>query len=486
MRLSVGFPEGYGPEDAGVTYKAYHFITKNGGMTEVEEIDCVVTKYGLVLTCKSFSPFAIVAVKDDGTKRPYERSVILSSTEGGSIAGDPVLTLAEGEEKTVTVEAKDGYVIEQIDMAGESRSVTDQKTMSLQIRYEDLAEGANVLEAKFVAETVLEKEKDRGETAVVPVISGKATVNYPPAPEQNPPAEDGTQGDTPTGGQTEGNTDAGGNAQTPPAVAEQPGGSTPPPVTGTVQTPVTGTVQTPVAGAVITGDPAQNQTSKNQSNVSKKLSSSGTTIAKKVGEGSPGAKKDTSATAGAGTQQSGLTALLPVSILLQASEIEVISGQTLIIDPQVGASGGTDTYQWYKDGVRLSEQTQKTLSIASVTEADAGSYLLEVTSSAEGVGAKQIRSDACTVTVAAAAFGETAPDAAADGGTADGAAAGEHSGRSVLIWITVILGMCGILLSISLFASSRDQEMSIKNAGRERPARKTGRDTPARRKTKRR
>ncbi len=500
VRLSVGFPEGYGPEDAGVTYKAYHFITKNGGMTEVEEIDCVVTKYGLVLTCKSFSPFAIVAVKDDGTKRPYERSVILSSTEGGSIAGDQVLTLAEGEEKTVTVKAKDGYVIEQIDMAGESRSVTDQKTMSLQIRYEDLAEGANVLEAKFVAETVLEKEKDRGETAVVPVISGKATVNYPPGPEQNPPAGDGTQGDTPTGGQTGetqgdtptggqtgGNTDDVGNTPTPPTVAEQPGGSTPtPPVTGAVQTPVTGTVQTPVAGAVITGDPAQNQTSKNQSNVSQKLSSSGTTIAKKVGEGSPGAKKDTSATAGAGTQQSGLTALLPVSILLQASEIEVISGQTLIIDPQVGASGGTDTYQWYKDGVRLSEQTQKTLSIASVTEADAGSYLLEVTSSAEGVGAKQIRSDACTVTVSAAAFGEVPPDGAADGGTAAGAAAGEHSGRSVLIWITVILGMCGILLSISLFASSRDQEMSIKNAGRERPARKTGRDTPARRKTKRR
>ncbi|MCI8277693.1 MAG: hypothetical protein HFJ46_07315, partial [Clostridia bacterium] len=31
LRLSLGFPAGYGPEDAGVTFKAYHFITNDAG-----------------------------------------------------------------------------------------------------------------------------------------------------------------------------------------------------------------------------------------------------------------------------------------------------------------------------------------------------------------------------------------------------------------------------------------------------------------------
>ena len=79
LRLSLGFPAGYGPEDAGVTFKAYHFIRNDKGeVTGVEEIPCVVTQYGLVVTCDSFSPFAIAVVENDGTQVPQDKTVIVS------------------------------------------------------------------------------------------------------------------------------------------------------------------------------------------------------------------------------------------------------------------------------------------------------------------------------------------------------------------------------------------------------------------------
>ena len=67
VRVSVGFPDGYGPDDEGVTFKAYHYIVdpKTNLITGVEEIDCVVTRLGLILTIDSFSPFTIAAVKGE-------------------------------------------------------------------------------------------------------------------------------------------------------------------------------------------------------------------------------------------------------------------------------------------------------------------------------------------------------------------------------------------------------------------------------------
>ena len=74
LRLSLGFPAGYGPEDAGVTFKAYHFKRDaQGNVTGVEEIPCVVTPYGLIVTCDSFSPFAVAVVENDGTRKITNR-----------------------------------------------------------------------------------------------------------------------------------------------------------------------------------------------------------------------------------------------------------------------------------------------------------------------------------------------------------------------------------------------------------------------------
>lgn len=170
VRISVGFPVGYGPNDEGVTFKAYHFLRdKYGEIIGLEEIPCIVTRYGLVIQCKSFSPFAVVAAADDGTDVKASKSILLSTTQGGKITGaESIFTLAEGESKELTIQAEDGYVIDAVVVGGKYQNITDSKTMTVTAHDKDLAEG-DIIEAQFVAETVRQKEAARGETLVCPV-----------------------------------------------------------------------------------------------------------------------------------------------------------------------------------------------------------------------------------------------------------------------------------------------------------------------------
>lgn len=169
VRLSVGFPVGYGPDDEGVTFKAYHFKRdRYGEIVKVEEVPCVITRYGLVITCKSFSPFAIVAVKDDGRNLDSPKSVILSNSQGGQITGaEGILTLKAGESRTLNVKAEQGYVIDSLVVGGKYQQITDSKSMTVKAAYGELADG-DIIEAQFVAETVRQKEEQRGESVVMP------------------------------------------------------------------------------------------------------------------------------------------------------------------------------------------------------------------------------------------------------------------------------------------------------------------------------
>ena len=85
VRVMLGFPEGYGPEDAGVTFKAYHYIKdEHGNITGVEEIPCMVTELGLIIECRSFSPFTIAAVEGD-VEENKTRTVLFQTSEGGDV-----------------------------------------------------------------------------------------------------------------------------------------------------------------------------------------------------------------------------------------------------------------------------------------------------------------------------------------------------------------------------------------------------------------
>ncbi|MDE6619478.1 MAG: hypothetical protein K2K74_03115, partial [Lachnospiraceae bacterium] len=161
VRLHIGFPEGYGPENAGVSYKAYHFLKdKSGKITGVEELDCIVTDKGLIVTCYSFSPFAVVALKEkegaviDVDATIAQKLLVMNSAGGDvEIQEDKNARICEmsekGQKRTIVIKAKDGYVISGLYLNGKSRNVADNKSMKFTVKYEDLEGEGNILDVVF-------------------------------------------------------------------------------------------------------------------------------------------------------------------------------------------------------------------------------------------------------------------------------------------------------------------------------------------------
>ena len=145
IRLSVGFPEGYGADTPGVVYKAYHFIKgPNGEIADVEEIGCVVTQYGLVIACKSFSPYAVVAVEDDDNAEVVKRVLFLNSA-GGEVEGEKIIELRKSQpDQVVTVKAKEGYYLSSVNLSGQELPITDSRSMSIPVDGFVIAEPASV------------------------------------------------------------------------------------------------------------------------------------------------------------------------------------------------------------------------------------------------------------------------------------------------------------------------------------------------------
>lgn len=173
LRVALGFPAGYGPEDAGVTFKAYHFMRNDKNeVVGVEEIPCVVTQYGLIITCDSFSPYMIAVTKDDGTQNK-EKSVIATSSEGGKITNASsekgnIITLAENETKTITIKADNGYEIESVVVCGKTIDITNKETMKITVNYDEVTNTNNIIDVNFVSKAVVAKDVERGETVVQP------------------------------------------------------------------------------------------------------------------------------------------------------------------------------------------------------------------------------------------------------------------------------------------------------------------------------
>lgn len=160
VRLHIGFPEGFGPENEGVSYKAYHFTRdKAGKIIKTEELDCIVTDKGLIVTCYSFSPFAVVAINGEPAEDKITQKLLIMNTEGGEAVfqedkSSKICTVSEkGQTRTVVIKAKDGYQISGLYLNGEARKVTDSSSMKYTVRAEDLNGGGNILDVMFAKET---------------------------------------------------------------------------------------------------------------------------------------------------------------------------------------------------------------------------------------------------------------------------------------------------------------------------------------------
>ncbi len=205
VRIMLGFPDGYGPEDAGVTFKAYHYIKDSyGNITGVEEIPCMVTELGLVIECKSFSPFTIAAVKSD-EEQATSRTVLFQTSEGGDVydvykgesnsankKANKLVFDENNKEVTITIKPKTDYVVDDIvigdkviDVNGDTTErVTVDKasnTITYTIKYDELKEQnyeAMVAKVAFIPEVTKEAEKNAGlEVVAQPLVQSQFTIS---------------------------------------------------------------------------------------------------------------------------------------------------------------------------------------------------------------------------------------------------------------------------------------------------------------------
>lgn len=367
IRISVGFPKGYGPEHAGTTFKAYHFMRNDAGeVTGVEEIPCIVTQYGLLILCDSFSPFAIAAVADDGSAKTTEKTVILSHNTGGKVSGqDKIFTLKPGESRTLQVAADDGYVIDEISVGSSVQYGAGRTSASVRVDYSDLPDGGSFAEVKFVASSVYEREAALKQSQVRPTAkAAKITM-----------------------GMTELSVAKGGSFSIVPKITEYEG---------------VHTYQWYKDGKPLPGQTAKNiiitEAAKSDAGAYTLKVTTAVNASSVTAEGTA-CKVTVTDQARRPETGNGKSALKPAAITLKTRQLTVKEGGSLTIDPTVQEFGGAHLYQWYKDGVSIEGQTEKTLYLKSASKKDAGDYVLVVTTYL-GTDCVKAASGTCKVTVA--------------------------------------------------------------------------------------
>lgn len=150
VKIALGFPENYGPEDEGVTFKLFH--RKHDKATDtytIEEVPCVVTQFGIVATVTSFSPYMVAVVDaDKATDKTIYASI---EGKGGTLSKQDgkIISLKEGGTHTYTIKPNDGYQIYSVKLNGvdvASRIENDKLTLG----YEELGTN-NELVIQYIA-----------------------------------------------------------------------------------------------------------------------------------------------------------------------------------------------------------------------------------------------------------------------------------------------------------------------------------------------
>lgn len=190
VRVMLGFPPGYGPDDAGVTFKAYHYNKNDQGeIVSVEEIPCTITPLGLIIEVHSFSPFTIAAVTEtEEDRNDVDKSVVLNVSEGGKVLditdgsedkiANTVNTLnsEEKSKKQFKIVPDTGYEIDEIVIGDEKKDVSgNPNEYTLDITYDSLEENSKMVKVAFAAKSVHEAEKEAGlELVAQPVINNSS------------------------------------------------------------------------------------------------------------------------------------------------------------------------------------------------------------------------------------------------------------------------------------------------------------------------
>jgi len=181
MKLNLGIPDEFaglvGKED--IKFKLYHFKRGTNGELDYknpEEIECVLTPYGIIAEVNSFSPYVLVAV--DNSKLPEDKQdtskgiALVCSGHGGKVEGSKVAKLDKDGITTYTLTPDTGYEVEFARLNGTDVTIDANK---ITLTYDELLNSSNTLEVGFVAKAVKDREATEGIVNVSPAAACTVT-----------------------------------------------------------------------------------------------------------------------------------------------------------------------------------------------------------------------------------------------------------------------------------------------------------------------
>ncbi len=167
MQVKFGFPEGFSPDDAGTTFKIYHYKSENGQIVGVEEIPVIITEYGLIAKVESFSPFTVVQVKKSAVTESSAKNIYASvSGNGGQITaenGTGGIQTVESDNIVYNITEEQGYKLDRILLNGKPFALTEENYKNGKLTLsKDLLAQSNTLEVSFVTQASYENYKNKG------------------------------------------------------------------------------------------------------------------------------------------------------------------------------------------------------------------------------------------------------------------------------------------------------------------------------------
>ncbi len=188
MQVAFGFPEGYSKDDAGTTFKIYHYKhDDSGNITGVEEIPAIITEYGLIAKVTSFSPFTIVQIKNSSAAVTNSKTTsvyaYVNGNVGGTIttAGNSGIAQVSGDSITYDINADTGYTVGCVRLNGGVIDPSNYSNGKLTLNKNSI-NSDNMLEVVFVSKEVADNYASNGITIS---YGNKYTPNAPNADPNN-------------------------------------------------------------------------------------------------------------------------------------------------------------------------------------------------------------------------------------------------------------------------------------------------------------
>ena len=171
MQVAFGFPEGYDANDAGTTFKIYHYTHDDkGNITGVEEIPAIITEYGLIAKVKSFSPFTVVQVKNTSAAVGESKSKNIYAYVngiGGTVTSNGTSGIAQvGDSITYEIKADKGYSVGTVRLNGKTVDASRYSKGTLVFTSDEI-ESSNMLEVSFITTQSLKSYAAKGISLVI-------------------------------------------------------------------------------------------------------------------------------------------------------------------------------------------------------------------------------------------------------------------------------------------------------------------------------